>query len=293
MTSPLDPLLLAQSYAFCAEITRRCATNFYYALKLVPQPKRSAMFALYAYMRTIDDVADDNSSRTAQDRAGWLEGMRNQTHAALDIGAVDHSRSIWPAFAHTVRQYQIPSYVFDHAIAGQLQDLQPLSFATFTQLQEYCYRVAGTVGVASIHIWGFQGGQPTIDLAVDRGVAFQITNVLRDLREDLARGRIYLPREELAHTQVTEDDLRRLRPTDAFVKLMRFQIERAMACFDRSAPLDNLISADCRPALRTMTRIYHAILDKIAANPQRVLRGRVSLSPLSKLLIAWRALRST
>lgn len=291
---------LQSSRAFCEQLTRSQAKNFYYGLKLLPEPKRSAMFTLYAYMRLVDDIADsDEDGRSVHQRVEELEAWREQTHAILDGRSpgngheiVDDAHLLWPAFAEMVREYHMPRHVFDDVIAGQRQDLEPEPFDTFEQLREYCYRVAGVVGLASIYIWGFEGGAETESLAVDRGVAFQLTNILRDLREDAARGRTYLPREELAVLKVSEDDLRNTRGGDAFRELMRFQIDRAEAYYQRSKPLEERIQRDSRPTLVAMTQIYHRLLKKVACEPERVLRERVSLSLISKLMIGWRAART-
>jgi phytoene synthase len=292
---------LAESRDYCEQLTRLQAKNFYYGLKLLPEPKRSAMFTLYAYMRLVDDIADNEDGRSVRQRIDELEAWRSHTHSILDgrdhnaagNGAVaDAGRQLWPAFSEMVHQYRMPRKVFDDVIAGQRQDLEPEPFDTFDQLHEYCYRVAGVVGLASIYIWGFEGGAETESLAVDRGVAFQLTNILRDLREDADRGRIYLPAEDLAVMNVTEADLKDTRGGSAFRDLMRFQIDRAEHYYEKSSPLEERIQRDSRPTLVAMTQIYHRLLKKVAVEPERVLRERVSLSLLSKLMIGWRAARS-
>lgn len=287
-----------QSRAYCEQLTKIQAKNFYYGLKLLPEPKRSAMFTLYAYMRLVDDIADDENGRTIRQRIDELEAWREHTHAILDGRSIgnsnqtDEGRRLWPAFSEMVREYRMPRKVFDDVIAGQRQDLEPEPFETFAQLHEYCYRVAGVVGLASIYIWGFEGGAETEELAIDRGVAFQLTNILRDLREDSARGRTYLPKEDLLAMNVSEEDLRQARGGNAFRRLMEFQIDRAEAYYRKSQPLEERIQRDSRPTLIAMTEIYHRLLKKVAGEPERVLRERVSLSLVSKLMIGWRAARS-
>jgi phytoene synthase len=273
-------------------LTRSQARNFYYGLKLLPQPKRSAMFTLYAYMRLVDDIADDQDGRSVRQRIDELESWREQTHLILAGREASGGHLLWPAFAEMVQQYRLPPHVFDDVIAGQRQDLEPEPFETFEQLRQYCYRVAGVVGLASIYIWGFEGGAETEALAVDQGVAFQLTNILRDLKEDAENGRTYIPREDLATVSLSEDDLRSSRGGKAFDKLMRFQIERAESYYQKSSPLEDRIERDCRPTLIAMTRIYHGLLKKMAAQPQRVLSQRVSLSLVRKLIIGWQAVRS-
>ncbi len=284
---------LARSRMYCEQLTRAEAKNFYYGLRLLPEPKRSAMFALYAYMRLVDNIADEEDDRSVDQRKGELNVWQSQTCAAFD-GAMgeDDSHPIWPAFSHTVRHHNIPSRVFDEVIEAQRQDLDRTPIKTFEDLRAYCYRVAGVIGLASIYIWRFEGAQETETLAIDRGVAFQLTNILRDLREDAARGRCYLPQDEMQNMGVCADDLATGRNGGAFERFMRFQIDRAQSLYESSSLLEDRIERDSRPTLRAMTDIYRGILTKIAADPRRVLSERVSLSVLSKLRIGWRAVRA-
>ena len=283
---------LSRSRAYCEQLTRAKARNFYYGLKLLPEPKRSAMFALYAYMRLVDDIADEEDGRSLARRIADLDSWRIQTHDVLEGKISPDAQEVWPAFADMVRRHNLPHKLFDDVIAGQKQDLDFRPFDTFEELFPYCYRVAGVVGLASIYIWGFEGGQETEFLAVQRGVAFQLTNILRDLREDAFRGRIYLPREELAAMHVRDDDLRRGTGGQHFLELMQFQIDRAEAFYEKSAGLEDCIAPDSRPTLIAMTEIYRGLLKKVAYEPERVLRERVSLSLFSKLRIGWRASRA-
>jgi 15-cis-phytoene synthase len=290
-SSTLSSTALNRSRAFCERLTRSAARNFYYGLKLLPEPKRSAMFALYAYMRLIDDIADADDGSSNEVRAQRLADWRETTRSVLN-GGDPSGHELWPALAEMVARYGLPHYLFDDAIAGQRQDLAGVSFETFGELHDYCYRVAGVVGMGSIYIWGFDGGRETEKLAIARGVAFQLTNILRDLREDAGNGRSYLPCEEMEAMSVTVDDLRHGRGGKHFQDLMTFQIARAEAYYDKSAGLDECISRDCRPTLVAMTEIYRGLLRKVARHPERVLQHRVSLSLLTKLRIGWRATRS-
>ena len=287
------PEQLAQSRRYCMDLPRRAAKNFYYGLRLLPPPKRAAMFALYAYMRRVDDIADAEDGRTIEQRLADLAAWRKQTHDALANGQVaPASPSLWPAFVEMMRTYAVPIGLLDDMIAGQEQDMHPLEFNSFDELRLYCYRVAGVVGLASIHIWGFSGQKETEELAIRRGIAFQLTNILRDLREDSARGRCYLPRSELAEAGVQVDDLHHARGGESFNAMMKFQAQRADSFYQSSADLEQRISPDSRPTLATMTQIYRALLAKIAADPQQVLQRRVSLSLFSKLRIGWQAARA-
>lgn len=316
---------LDASRDFCREVTKREARNFYYGLKLLPEPKRSAMYALYAYMRLVDDIADDEGDgRTvAQRRAGLAEweamtvravaearpmtgstgmlsghsnlvGESDGDSAPLSMahgGALGRGSQLWPAFVEMQRQYKVPLKVYEEMIAGQRQDLEPVAIPDFAALHEYCYRVASVVGVASLYVFGFDGREETLKLGVDRGIAFQLTNVLRDLREDARRGRCYLPADELARFGVTAGALGRGEAEAGFNEMMVFQMARAREYYERSASLESSVEADARPTLSAMTEIYRGILERIAADPAAVLRGRVRLSAWTKLRIGWRAMR--
>lgn len=280
------------SREWCARLTKRTARNFYYGLRLLPEPKRSAMFTLYAYMRLTDDIADAPDGHSTRERLAELdawEGMTREVFAGGGAGRPPGPQPIWPAFAELVRQYSVPLSVFEDVIAGQRQDLLRARFETFDDLREYCRRVAGVVGLASICVWGYEGGEGTESLALDRGIAFQLTNILRDLREDSANGRSYIPRTELAEFGVPEAELRAGVPGPALASLMNFQIERARSYYDRSAALEGRISRDSRATLVAMTSIYRGLLEKIAREPLRVMHERVSLSLVTKLRIGWRA----
>jgi len=289
--TPQSNFTLAQSRQYCRRLTRSAARNFYYGLKLLPEPKRSDMFALDAYMRLVDEIADGEDGRPPARRLQQLDDWTQHTRCAL-AGGNANGHIVWSAFADMARQRNIPGYIFEEVIAGQRQDLQSPHFENFQQLRQYCYRVAGVVGLASIHVWGFQGGQATEALAVDRGIAFQLTNILRDIREDASRGRIYLPMDELGQAGLDCEQLRSGKAGDGFESFMSRQVDRAESYYRGSQALDELVSRDSRSTLVAMTQIYHALLDKIRSDPRRVLRQRISLSALSKLRIAWHAARS-
>jgi phytoene synthase len=298
---------LAESRRYCAQLTRRSARNFYYGLRLLAEPKRSAMFALYAYMRVTDDIADAEDGRSVAQRIADLDAWEAQTRHVLGLGiedcglridednpqsAIPNPQLIWPAFLDLARTYSVPHDIFFDAIAGQRQDLEGARINTFDDLHEYCRRVAGVVGLASIHVWGFEGGQDTEALALERGLAFQLTNILRDVWEDSAKGRVYIPREELSSFGLSESDILQPNSSSALVDLMHFQVARARECFERSSALESRVHPDGRASLIAMTAIYRSLLEKIAVDPLRVMRGRVSLSVFTKLRIGWKASRS-
>ena len=189
-----------QSYQYCVQVARSRAKNFYYSFVLLSAQQRKAMCAIYAFMRYCDDLSDEpGASRAAVDR--WRADMEE----ALQGRFADHP--LWPAFHHTVRRFGIPHEYFRQMIDGISSDLEPRRLETFDELYRYCYQVASVVGLTIIHIFGFDT-RSALPLAEKCGVAFQLTNILRDIREDAERGRIYLPAEDLRRFGVTEEDLR-------------------------------------------------------------------------------------
>jgi len=279
---------------------RSAARNFYYGMRLLPEAKRNAMYALYSYMRLCDDLADAPIDETKPGKqaeaAPWappahatldqrrrlLDRWRARTHAAIIRPLTDHP--IWPAFHDMVNRFAIPQRVFDDAIDGQVQDLEQSVYPTFDELYRYCYRVASTVGLAALHIWGFRH-ERALKLAEHRGIAMQLTNILRDIREDTQRGRQYVPTEDLARFDLTLPDLIDPRRRQAFGQLLAFETRRARTYYESSAELETLITPDSRPTLQVMTSIYRKILDRISANPHLVLIRRVGLSTLEKLTV--------
>ena len=189
---------------------------------------------------------------------------------------------MFPALVEAVKRFCIPVDLLDSAIDGQLMDLRHVRYQSFAELRRYCYCVASTVGIAAVYIWGFRNSDAIV-LADERGVAFQMTNILRDVREDLARGRVYLPQEDLERFAVDMNSVTAGGDLERFVDMMRFQVARTREFYQSSAALETLVEPDARPTLRIMTRIYGGILEQIAHDPAAVLRERVGLSSIAKL----------
>ena len=272
---------LEDSYAFCRRVAQRRAKNFYYSFVLLPREQRNAMCAIYAFMRYCDDLSDEpGASREPLER--WRAALEN----ALD-GRFDPYPA-WPAFYDTVTRYKIPREYFFRMIEGVMSDLEPRSFHTFEELYGYCYQVASVVGLSTIHVFGFDSAE-ALPLAEKCGVAFQLTNILRDIGEDAARGRIYLPAEDLARFGVSADDLKSGRRTAEFVRLMQFESARARVYYTESRPLIALIHARSRPALRALIGIYSRLLDRIEQRGFDVFSKRVSLPVAEKCWIVLRA----
>jgi len=282
MTTTLD-----QSRDYCRDVARTRARNFFYGMKLTPEPKRSAMYAIYAWMRKADDLADEVGDD--EEKARRLEAFRRQTDAVTSGGAADDDDLVWPALRQVVTDYDIPVDYLHAMIDGQLLDMRVRRYDTFDQLYDYCYKVASVVGLTCIEVWGYEGGEETRQLAEWRGIAFQLTNILRDVREDAERGRVYLPAETLGVHEVNPTMFQFGVQPEA-VEGVRRVAQRAADYYERSAPLDARVHPDGRPCLWAMTAIYRGILEKIRNRPACVLAGeRVRLSGPAKSWIALRA----
>lgn len=274
--------------AACERVTRERARNFHYGLRLTPPDRRWAMYAVYAWMREADDLADAAGPDRAE-RERRLARFRADTDRAFQ-GHADGSSACMVALAEAVKRFQLRADEFHDMLTGQLGDLDAARFETWEELRQFCYRVAGTVGLVCIRVWGFRDPEAP-RLAVDRGIAFQLTNVLRDLREDLEAGRCYLPLREYAAMELTPERLLAWETGDACAEFVRAQCGRAMDHYRRSEPLDRMIDPACLPTLWAMTQIYRGILGRIQARPRIVVEGRARLSSVRKAWIAWRATR--
>jgi phytoene synthase len=236
------------------------------------------MCAMYAFMRYCDDLSDEpGATRSAMDR--WREALTEALAGSPDASPV------WPAFLDAVQRYQIPHQYFYDMIEGVASDLGPQTLQTFDELYQYCYRVASVVGLTTIHIFGFDSPD-ALPLAEKCGIAFQLTNILRDIREDAELGRAYLPAEDLQRFGVSTGSLRR---DEGFDRLMEFEIARARRYYEESQPLIAMIHADSRKAMRALIAIYRSLLNRIAESPADVLTRRVSLPASQKV---WIVLRS-
>jgi phytoene synthase len=275
---------LPESYAACQEVVRASGSNFAMAFWLLPREKRLAMHALYAFARHTDDLGDSDLPTT--DKAQALAAWRQAFQAALTGEA---RGKLLPAVADSIDKFGIPPTLFEEIIDGVERDLVQTRYATWEELRGYCYSVAGAVGLACLHIWGFQGQRPT-QLATACGEAFQLTNILRDLQEDAARDRVYLPAEDFQACGYTIEDLQRNAATFAFDRLMERELVRAEVLYREAGDLHGVLSRDGQRVFRLMFGRYRAILQKIKRHPRRVLAGRLRLNLPHKLWIAGREL---
>ncbi len=273
-----------ESYEYCRRIARARAKNFYYSFLLLSDQQRKAMCAIYAFMRYCDDLSDEPGATKLA-----IEQWRVEMEDALEGRFSAHP--IWPAFHHTVRRFEIPHDYFREMIEGVASDLEPRRFQTFDELYRYCYQVASVVGLTIVHIFGFDT-RSVLPLAEKCGVAFQLTNILRDIKEDAGNDRVYLPQEDLERFGVTEGSLKSGLRDEAFLKLMQFEAERARSYYTDSAPLLDLIHPRSRPSLWALVTIYSRLLERIQQTNYDIFTKRVRLSSLEKSMIVLKALVS-
>jgi phytoene synthase len=268
---------VASAYAFCTALARARARNFYYAFLLLPAEMRRAIHAVYAFCRYSDDYSDEDLPLAEKQRL--LAGYRTRLRACF-AGRPDNF--VFVALKDTADRYQLPLQYFEELLDGVEMDLIVSRYATWADLERYCYLVAGVVGLICVEIFGYRDPRART-LGVQLGLAMQMTNILRDLQEDIGRDRVYLPQEDLARFGYSEEDLRRGIDNAAFRALMAFEIERTRALFARGRQLIPLVSPRARVCPAALASIYGTILDQIAADPGRVLCERVGLSGWAKM----------
>ncbi|HXQ24848.1 MAG TPA: squalene synthase HpnC [Candidatus Acidoferrales bacterium] len=268
---------LRASYAECNRIARAARSSFYLAFFGLRKEKRNALCALYAFMRLVDNVSDEPGDLESKRRglARWRAMLDEAVSGRTD------GHAILPALADTIARFEIPTRYFHDLILGAEMDLTVASYATFDRLSEYCYRVAGTVGLTCLHVFGFRDPRAP-DLAERLGLAFQLTNILRDVPGDYEMGRVYLPQEDLERFGVREEELRGPL-TPALRDLLEFSADRAWRFYEEGAPLVAQVDADSRATLRALIRTYSSLLARIEERGFDVFSSRVSLSSTEKI----------
>jgi squalene synthase HpnC/squalene synthase HpnD len=277
-------LAVPSSYDACHRIARAAHSNFYYAFYLLPKHKRDALAALYAFNRLVDDVADEGADLATKQRglANWRSAL--DASAKYPSGATE----ILPALVDTIRQFHMPTRYLHDLISGAEMDLTIRTYPTFDRLREYCYRVAGTVGLTCTHVFGFRDPR-ALDLAEKFGLAFQLTNIIRDVHEDYALGRIYIPEEDLSKYGVCAQDFGSSEATLGVRELLRFEADRAWRNYEEGAELFNLIDPDSHGALWLLAHTYSALLARIESLDFAVFGERVRLSKAEKMLFIAKA----
>jgi phytoene synthase len=273
---------LQESYQYCQRLTRSAARNFYFAFITLPAAKRKAIFAIYAFCRVSDDIIDEPAPIGQQ--MEQLSEMRRSIERAY---AGEPEGLIFTALADVVSTYNIPQQHFQDIISGMEMDLTVHRYATFDDLYTYCYRVASAVGLICVEIFGYRDDRAR-QAAIDLGIAMQMTNIIRDVKEDAELGRIYLPQDELARFGYTEDELLRGIINEQIQALMRFQAERARGYFHSGGRLTPLLSPRSRACAIVLHGLYSRLLDRMEANGFNVFQGRTSLPTQEKLLLTAR-----
>jgi len=299
--SPAPPQV-AMAYSVCRGMTRSAAKNFYYAFLVLPRHKREALCAVYSFMRRCDDITDD-SSLPLQERRLKLDAWLDALHHAQQGEPTDDP--ILLALTDAQRRYQIPAGLLDELASGTAMDIEttseledepgfarstaslPVQYKTFEDLQLYCYRVASVVGLVCIHVFGYR--DPAAEPLAERcGIAFQLTNIIRDVKEDAAMGRVYLPEEDLAKFGLTASDLLTAPDPARFRRLLNLEADRARELYKAGDELIPMIAEDSQPGLWVLVNIYRKLLQKIADRQYDVFSGKVSLTVSEKLRILGR-----
>ena len=270
---------LEAAYQECQRITRREARNFYYAFVLLPPRRRRAIYVAYAFCRYCDDAVDSESA--VDEKLQRLAQLRDLLDRCYQGQAEE---PVFRGLAQVARDYSIPQEYFGEVLSGMEADLVKTRYLDFEELRQYCYQVASAVGLICIHIFGFRDPRAKAH-AIDLGLAMQLTNISRDVKEDLEFGRIYLPQDELAHFGCTEEDLRSGQVNEAFRELMRFQTQRARSYFQSGFQLLPYLSPRSRACTAVLGSIYSKLLDRIEGANYDVFSQRVSLTTAEKLAV--------
>lgn len=277
-----------KSYSHAREVTRREAKNFYYAFRLLDPARRNAIYAVYAFSRRADDAVDSVQEKNAseEEARSKLDGLSRLLRGEAPEDPLS------PALLDTIERFKIPVEHFSELLLGMEMDLEKKRYETFDELYTYCFRAASAVGLICIEIFGYsEDAEAAHQHAEELGIAMQLTNILRDVREDMTLGRIYLPGEDLARFSYSEAELSRYEFTPAFRDLMKFQVERARDYFQRSEALFPLIDTQTRYCPVLLKRLYSKILDRIESQGYDVFSRRPALSRLQKLCMLMTAAR--
>jgi len=289
-------LQLSAAYAVCRSITRASAKNFYYAFVALPRRKRDALCAVYAFMRHADDISDDpnvSDEKKRQQLGEWLEGFHRVTFGR----ATDDP--VLLALADTQQRFKIPVQLLEKLVYGTSMDVRvepaepgrppAVPYTTFQDLYKYCYHVASVVGLVCIHIFGYRDAQAE-DLAEKTGIAFQLTNIIRDVKEDAQMGRIYLPHDDLQAFGLNPEHFVGEVNAESFKPLLKLEADRAREYYKAGFELIPMLDPDARAAMWVLVTIYSRLLEKIAKADYNVFSGKIRLSTTEKLKVLGRGL---
>ena len=262
---------LAADHEACTEVLGRSGSNFALPIRLLPEAKRRGTTALYAFCRRADDIVDDSADPVEARQS--LDAFEADLNAALAGGKI--ADPVIRAVIDTVRRFAVPADYLRDILDGCRMDLERSTYETFPELEEYCRRVAGAVGLAAIHIWGFRSPREALPAAHACGIAFQLTNILRDIPEDLARGRVYLPQEDFHACGCSPDELRSRRIGLGFKQLASLNVTRAADCYRQATRLDRLLSTDGRIVFRAMFGVYRSLFGAVQRAGTQIFTERV------------------
>ena len=276
-------MTVAEAQEYCVKLTKNSGSNFYYSFLFLPRERRQAMYTVYAFCKEVDSAVDDPSEGV--DPLQQLTQWRSEISQAYD-GTPTHPVTI--SLGEQARRWQIPQEYFEELISGMEMDLTITRYATFHELYRYCYRVASVVGLICLKVFGTKSSLAS-DYAINLGMAFQLTNILRDLATDADRGRIYLPQEDFLRFNCSEDDLVKREYSPALLELLQFQCARAREYYEHARQAAAALPPEDRRALTVaeiMRAVYSRILDQIEGSGYKVFGPRVKLSPLYRLSLA-------
>jgi 15-cis-phytoene synthase len=280
---------LEKAYAYCESVTREHAKSFYFSAKFLPKAKQPPIYALYALCRHVDDEVDEaevDSEVTAIKAVERWQNRLEQVYKGTNgkgQKSNDEQNLVLFAWQELLKNYKIPQKLPLELMKGVLMDTTQNRYETFDELYVYCYRVASVVGLMSSEIFGYEGGQTTLDYAEALGIAMQLTNILRDVKEDAVMNRIYLPKEDLQRFEISEEDIFANKFDDKFIEMMKFQISRARDYYAKAEKGISFLSKDTRFCVLLAARIYGRILDKIEQQNYNVFKSRVHTTKAQKI----------
>ena len=268
---------LDEAYDHCQQIAKEHARNFYYAFRTLPAKKRRAIYAAYAFCRYCDDVADEEHPKYEKDRL-----FAELRHDLTESKAGRSDGPVLQALQDATQAFGIPYEYYEEVIEGVEMDLVKTRFANFDELRDYCYKVASVVGLICIEVFGYEDPKAK-EFAIDLGIAMQITNILRDVKEDAERNRIYLPQDDMERFGYTEQDLMNGVVNDAFRNLMAHQVKRARQYFESGKRLFPLLASESRACPMMLHAVYSGVLDRIEDSGYNVFERRIGLNKAEKL----------
>ena len=277
------PATLDSAYNFCEKVTKITAKNFFYAFRVLPKEKRRAIYVIYAFCRECDDIADgDQPAKIKLKKLNEIANLFNHS----DSQGLHRTNPIFIALEDVIKKYKIPKNYFVEFIDGMTMDQKLSRYSDFQELKVYCYKVASVVGLMCIEIFGYRVKNPKIlEHAENLGIAMQLTNIIRDIKEDVNRNRIYLPQADLTEFDYTESELKSSVHNKKFCSLMALQTERVKTFFKASEDLEKFIFEDARSCIKILRSLYLNILLKIEASGYQLFGAKIELSRTEKFTL--------